>query len=436
MKVYKFGGTSVGTAQRMQRIVEIIRQEKKVFVVLSAMSGTTDTLSAIGQNIRTGKKEDALTILHSLQNNYQQTLTDLFTSTDEIAEAYVGKSFEKITNLIHEPYDPFAEKMLIAIGEQLSTFLFYRLLTVQKFNATLLDSTTLIHLDKEGEPVIHHIRQQINESLKGHPGSQIYIAQGFICSDYTGNISNLGRGGSDYSASLFGAALEAEEIQIWTDIDGVQNNDPRFVDQTQPIRQLHFDEAAELAYFGAKILHPLCVLPAQNAGIPVLLKNTLQPADPGTRISAAGQGRGFKAVAARDHITAIRIKSSRMLMAYGFLRKVFEIFEEFKTPIDMITTSEVAVSITIDDNRHLEEIVEHLKKYGHVEVAGNKTIVGVVGLVDADDPGYAMRLFGALSDIPIRMISYGASAHNVSFLINTEDKIRTLKALHNGLFQL
>ena len=434
MKVYKFGGTSVGTARRMQSIVELIRHEEQVFVVLSAMSGTTDTLTAIGQNISMKKKEEALSVLHSLKKNYQQTLTDLFASKDKIAETYVRESFEKVTNLINTPYSAFAEKILIAIGEQLSTFLFYRLLSVNKFKVTLLDSTTLIHLDKDGEPDVGHIKQQIARSLTSNPETQIFIAQGFICSDHAGNISNLGRGGSDYSASLFGAALGAEEIQIWTDIDGVQNNDPRFVNQTLPVRQLHFDEAAELAYFGAKILHPLCVLPAQNADIPVLLKNTLQPDDPGTRISAAGQGRGFKAVAARDHITAIRIKSSRMLMAYGFLRKVFEIFEDFKTPIDMITTSEVAVSITIDDNRHLEQIVEHLKAYGNVEVAGNKTIVGVVGLVDADDPGYAMRLFSALSDIPIRMISYGASAHNVSFLINTEDKIKTLKALHNGLF--
>jgi len=435
MKVYKFGGTSLGSAQRMKNIGDIIPQHDMVLVVLSAMSGTTDRLSVIGQKIEQGNRSEALGEVKKLRQHYDETLLSLFEPMDLPSQTHVKERFTEIESIITQGTNELSENRLIAFGEQLSTFLFYRMLLSKQLSVALLDATALIHLNEQGEPQVEDIRKRLIEKMHNHPEACIFITQGFICSDHLARISNLGRGGSDYSASLFGAALQADEIQIWTDIDGVQNNDPRYVQQTRPIRQLHFEEAAELAYFGAKILHPLCILPAQKADIPVLLKNTLQPADPGTKVSSVGKGKGFKAVAARDNITAIRIKSSRMLMAYGFTRKVFEVFEEFKTSIDMITTSEVAVSITIDDKRYLGEIIEKLKNYGSVEVEENNTIVAVVGLVDAGDPGHAMRLFAALGHIPIRMISYGASPHNISILIKTTDKLNTLKALHAGLFQ-
>ncbi len=435
MKVFKFGGTSAGNASRMKNIGRILHQEGRVFVVLSAMSGTTDTLVSINRHFQSGEVQQALSDIDRLYRNYQQTLVELFETEDKSSVNYLEEAFSTMKKTVTGDYDIIWENTILAFGERLSTYILNRMLQLNGEQSVLLDATKLIRLQANGEAHVENIRYQLNKILKAHPKTRIFITQGFICSDNRGKISNLGRGGSDYSATLFGAALSAEEIQIWTDIDGVQNNDPRYVNSTKPVRQLHFDEAAELAYFGAKILHPQCVLPAQRKGIPVLLKNTLKPTDPGTQVSGIEMGKGFKAVAARDNITAIRIKSSRMLNAYGFLRKVFEIFEKFKTPIDMITTSEVAVSITIDNKQYLSQIVEHLKEFGHVEVEGNKTIVGVVGHIDADDPGYAMRLFAALSNIPIRMISYGASSHNISFLINTDDKIATLKALHAGLFQ-
>jgi len=435
MKVFKFGGTSAGNASRMKNIGRILHQEGQVFVVLSAMSGTTDTLESINRHFKSGEVQQALSNINKLYRDYQQTLVELFETEDKSSTNYLEEAFNTMKKIVTGDYDILLGNTILAFGERLSTYILNRMLQLNGEQSALLDATKLIWLQENGEAHVENIRHQLNKILKAHPKTRIFITQGFICSDNRGKISNLGRGGSDYSATLFGAALKAEEIQIWTDIDGVQNNDPRYVNSTMPVRQLHFDEAAELAYFGAKILHPQCVLPAQRKGIPVLLKNTLKPTDPGTQVSEIEMGKGFKAVAARDNITAIRIKSSRMLNAYGFLRKVFEIFEEFKTPIDMITTSEVAVSITIDNKQYLSQIVERLKEFGHVEVEGNKTIVGVVGHIDADDPGYAMRLFAALSNISIRMISYGASSHNISFLINTDDKVATLKALHAGLFQ-
>lgn len=435
MKVFKFGGTSAGNADRMKNIGKIIRNETSAFVVLSAMSGTTDQLLQITRFYREGKQAQALEKASLLHEKYKLTLRELFGSSDEEAIHYVEAVFDRLNEMIRErPFKSEDEFEILSFGEQLSSWFLSRHLQQQGVETVLLDATRLIILKENGEVDIDDVRLHLDQVIASHPQTRVFVTQGFICKDFHGHLANLGRGGSDYSATIFGAALGAEEIQIWTDIDGVQNNDPRIVSHTHPVRQLHFDEAAELAYFGAKILHPQCVLPAQTKGIPVLLKNTLQPADPGTKVSENESGSGFKAVAARDNITAIRIKSSRMLNAYGFLKQVFEVFEIYKTPIDMITTSEVAVSLTIDNRQHLDKIVERLKAFGTVEVEGNKTIVGVVGHVDPDNPGYAMRLFSALADVPIRMISYGASRHNISFLINTRDKTETLRALHAGLF--
>ncbi len=418
----------------MRNIYKIIRDQGTCMVILSAMSGSTNTLLEISRLAEEGKEAAARTESAGLKKHYEETAGQLLEDT-RASRQYIGEIFERIETHIAEYHGKISENTIVATGELISTFLFHQLLLSQGISSALLDATTLIRVNEDNEPDVEDIRQRLHSALIRIPEVQVYISQGFICSNAKGQISNLGRGGSDYSASLFGAAIQSEEIQIWTDIDGVQNNDPRYVEGTHPIRKLLFDEAAELAYFGAKILHPSCVLPAQKANIPVLLKNTLHPEDPGTMISKEHNGSGFKAVAARDNITAIRIKSSRMLLAYGFLRKIFEVFEEYKTSIDMITTSEVAVSITVDDTRHLDEIVEALKSYGTVSVEHNKTIVGIVGNIGADETGHAHSLFKALKDIPIRMISYGASPYNMSILVNSEDKLRTLQALNTNLFQ-
>ncbi len=434
MKVLKFGGTSVGSAEKMRKIAAIIRGERPVFVVLSAMGGTTDKLTGMVADAAEGRIEAALKSAGDLKKHYDLTVLQLLGEDAAVAMLYVDILFDSISKRLMQLPLIRAEKEILSYGEKLSTFLFHQLLLKQGFRAVLLDATTLLPLDGDHEPLMNEVEKRLWIEFKRHPETQVFITQGFVCRNVWGETDNLGRGGSDYSASLFGAAMGAAEIQIWTDIDGVQNNDPRIVENTRPVRHLRFDEAAELAYFGAKILHPLTILPAQKANIPVLLKNTLHPEDSGTRITASENGRGFKAVAARDGIIAIRIKSSRMLLAYGFMRKVFEVFEDFKTSIDMVTTSEVAVSITIDNREHLPEITSMLRQFGKVEVEDGKTLVGVVGLIHAHEPGYARQLFDALGDIPIRMISYGASPYNFSLLVNTEDKIRTLRALNSRLF--
>ncbi len=434
MKVLKFGGTSVGSSGKMKKIAKIIRGEVPVFVVLSAMGGTTDKLTGMVVDAMEGRKETALKSADSLKKFYALTVQQLLGDAAGEASLYVDVVFNSITKRLIQLPQVRAEKEILSYGEKLSTFLFHQLLLKQGFRTVLLDATTLLPLDDDHKPVMDEIEKRLWIEFIRFSETQVFITQGFVCRNVRGETDNLGRGGSDYSASLFGAAMSAAEIQIWTDIDGLQNNDPRIVENTRPVRHLRFDEAAELAYFGAKILHPLTILPAQKANIPVLLKNTMHPEDSGTRITAGQDGRGFKAVAARDGIIAIRIKSSRMLLAYGFMRKVFEVFEDFKTPIDMVTTSEVAVSITLDNPRHLPEIVSKLRQFGKVEVEDGKTLVGVVGLIHAHEPGYARQLFSALGDIPIRMISYGASPYNFSLLVNTEDKKRTLRALNSRLF--
>ncbi|UBM63561.1 aspartate kinase [Candidatus Sulfidibacterium hydrothermale] len=433
MKVLKFGGTSVGSAGKMKKIVPLIQREAPVFVVLSAMGGTTDRLTGMIAAAKNGNMEAVGQEVKSLKDFYFATAREISDDAGKETFFYIETVFNGISDRLKN-LTKAAEKDVLAAGEKLSTFLFHRLLLQNGIEAVWLDATQLMWLDEQGEPRQDELEKRLWITFQKHRNTQVFVTQGFICRNHRGETDNLGRGGSDYSASLFGAAAGAEEIQIWTDIDGVQNNDPRVVENTRPVRHLRFDEAAELAYFGAKILHPMTILPAQKADIPVLLKNTMHPEDPGTTITAQHDGKGFKAVAARDGITAIRIKSSRMLLAYGFMRKVFEVFETFETPIDMVTTSEVAVSITIDDDRRLPEIVEALKPYGRVDVEKNKTIVGVVGLIHAHEPGYANQLFAALNDIPIRMISYGASPYNFSLLVDTGDKEKTLQALNRRLF--
>lgn len=437
MKVLKFGGTSVGSPKRMHALPSLITKEKPVIVVLSAVSGTTNSLVRIAEFLSKGEKGQSETAIHELESKYYVFVDELYSTEKyrikghELIKAHFDhvRSFNRDLFTIHE------EKTILAQGELISTALFQYYLEESKIPSVLLPALNFMKVDSEGEPDLSYIEEHLKKELGNHKGTELFITQGYICRNPFGEIDNLKRGGSDYSASLIGAAIRAEEIQIWTDIDGMHNNDPRFVENTYPIAQLSFDEAAELAYFGAKILHPSSVLPAKLRNIPVRLLNTMQPTAAGTVITSKSTGENIKAVAAKDGIIAINIKSGRMLLAYGFLRSVFEVFERYKTPIDMITTSEVAVTLTIDNATFLKEITEELKEFGTVQVDQDQSIICVVGNFVADSEGYALKIFESLKSIPIRMISYGGSENNISLLVSTKDKIPALKALNNGVFK-
>lgn len=436
MKVLKFGGTSVGSAQRMKDVAKLITDGEQKIVVLSAMSGTTNTLVEISDYLYKKNPEGANEIINRLEAKYKQHIDELY-STEEYKQKtldFVKSVFDYIRSYTKDIFTLFEEKVILAQGEIISTNMVTNYLCEQGVNATLIPALEYMRTDKNSEPDLTYIREKLSAQLEANPGYEIYITQGFICRNAYGEIDNLQRGGSDYTASLIGAAINASEIQIWTDIDGMHNNDPRIVQGTSPVRQLHFEEAAELAYFGAKILHPTCILPAKLNNIPVRLLNTMQPDAPGTLISNAIEKGKIKAVAAKDNITSIKIKSGRMLLATGFLRKVFETFENYQTPIDMVTTSEVGVSVTIDNRKHLEEIVDDLKKYGTVTVDEDMVIVCVVGDLEWDNIGFEARIVQAMKDVPVRMISYGGSNYNVSLLIKASDKQRALQALSDHLF--
>lgn len=437
MKVMKFGGTSVGSPERMKNVSKLVTGSgEQVFVVLSAMSGTTNTLVEISNYLYKKNPEGANEIINNLEQKYMQHVEKLY-STEEMKREtadFLHAEFEYLRSFTKDLFTSFEEKSIIAQGEIMSTNMVVNYLKEQGFMATLLSALDFMRTDKNGEPDTQYIKEKLKRVLDTAPESQVYITQGFICRNAYGEVDNLQRGGSDYTASLIGAAIDAEEIQIWTDIDGMHNNDPRVVDHTEAVRQLHFEEAAELAYFGAKILHPTCVQPAKYAGIPVRLLNTMEPEAPGTIIDNVTLRGKIKAIAAKDNITAIKIKSSRMLLATGFLRKVFEIFESYQTAIDMVATSEVGVSMSIDNNTHLTEIVDELKKYGTVTVDSDMCIVCVVGDLDWSNVGFETIATDALKDIPVRMISYGGSNYNISFLIRESDKKRALQSLSDTLF--
>lgn len=432
----KFGGTSVGSAQRMKNMVGLVAAAGNVTVVLSAMSGTTNSLISISQSIKDREAANAAKQIDDLEKKYIQTAKELLNDKNLLEDAlgYVRKVFEELRGYVNAPFSIKEEKEVVAYGEKLSTNLVALYMKEKGLNAVLLDATEFMRITAEGEPDQEYIRENVNAVIARNPEVDIYLTQGFICRNHLGEIDNLQRGGSDYTASLIGAAIAADEIQIWTDIDGMHNNDPRFVEGTSPVGELHFEEAAELAYFGAKILHPTCVQPAKYANIPVRLLNTMQPEAPGTVIFNAKPTHTIKAVAAKDNITAIKIKSSHMLLAYGFLRKVFEIFEKFQTPIDMITTSEVGVSVTIDNERNLKFILAELEEYGEVSVDRDMVIVCVVGDLEWQNRGFEAEVVNALKEIPVRMISYGGSNYNISLLIRKEDKIRSLQLLSQHLF--
>ena len=437
MKVMKFGGTSVGSPDRMKNVCKLVTASgQQVFVVLSAMSGTTNSLLEISNYLYKKNTDGANEVINRLEVKYNEHVDQLF-STDEWKKTtrdFLHEIFDYLRSFTKELFTSFEEKNIVAQGEIMSTNMVVNYMKEQGINATLLSALDFMRTDKNAEPDARYIKEKLNAVMAANEGSQIYITQGFICRNAYGEIDNLQRGGSDYTASLIGAAINAEEIQIWTDIDGMHNNDPRIVDNTAPVHQLQFEEAAELAYFGAKILHPTCVQPAKYAGIPVRLLNTMDPEAEGTTISNTTERGKIKAVAAKDNITAIKIKSSRMLLATGFLRKVFEIFESNQTAIDMVCTSEVGVSMSIDNDSHLNEIVDELKKYGTVTVDRDMCIICVVGDLDWSNVGFETLATEALKDIPVRMISYGGSNYNISFLIKESDKKRALQNLSDTLF--
>ena len=436
MKVMKFGGTSVGSPSRMKDVVELVRSRGRNIVVLSAMSGTTNTLVTVTDYLRGGNRMGAAETLTSLKNKYSGVIEELFSSSlqKEKGKRIVDGIFNDLFSYTPENLTESGEKEILSKGELLSTNLVTLYMEELGIKAVLLPALSFMRKYSDGEPDSDYIKQNLLAALEANPNAEIFLTQGFICRDINGNVDNLERGGSDYTASLIGAAVGAEEIEIWTDIDGMHNNDPRFVENTSPVSELHFDEAAELAYFGAKILHPTCVLPAKYANIPVRLLNTMDPDAPGTLIFNALPNRAIKAVAAKDGITAIKIKSSRMLLAYGFLRKIFEIFEVYHTPIDMIVTSEVGVSVTIDNEHKLNDILEELRKLGTVTVDRDMVIICVVGDLEWQNRGFEAEVVNALKDVPVRMISYGGSNYNISLLIKASDKVRALKLLSNHLF--
>ncbi|MGI6323447.1 MAG: aspartate kinase [Bacteroidales bacterium] len=436
VKIMKFGGTSVGSPERMKALIPLITDDERKVVVLSAMSGTTNSLIEISDLLYSGNTAGALNKIEALSEKYHKIVTQVYET-----EAYKKSGIELIdshmkvlTNIASKSFTKQLEKTVIAEGELMSTALVHLMLQERNIKSCLLPALHYMRIDKDGEPDYFYIEENLKRELRKCNSKSIIITQGFICRNAYGEIDNLKRGGSDYTASIIGAILKVKEIQIWTDINGFHNNDPRYVENTRVIRELSFDEAAELAYFGAKILHPASVIPAKINKIPVRLKNTLEPEDEGTVITSTSKPTDYKAVAAKDGISVIRIRSYRMLMAYGFLRKVFEIFENYKTPIDMITTSEVSVSLTIDNSQNLDQIVKELKELGTVEIETNQTIICVVGDFRTERQGSAPEIFRALNSITLKMISYGGSNNSLSLLIDTKDKIKALKLLSKNLF--
>ena len=438
MKVLKFGGTSVGSAERMQNVVRLISDGEPKIVVLSAMSGTTNSLIEFTNYLRNGNVNGACEHSTFLQTKYMQTIKDLYKSEEAIKSATnkVNEIFAHLRNLATKPLCDELEKEIVAQGEIISTNMVTIYMRELGLDVELLNALDFMRLNVNGEPDIAYIREHLLPLVDLEKRGKIYITQGFICMNHEGSYDNLQRGGSDYTATLIGSAVNADEVQIWTDIDGVHNNDPRIVENTKPVRNLHFEESAELAYFGAKILHPTCILPAKLTGTPVRLLNTMDPTAEGTRIDNNLTRPGeIKAIAAKDNITAIKIKSGRMLLAYGFLRKVFEIFETYHTSIDMICTSEVGVSVSIDDDKRLDEIVAELQKIGTITVDKNMCIICVVGDLNWENTGFEARAMEAMKDIPVRMVSYGGSNYNISFLVREEDKVRALRSLSASIFE-
>ncbi|MCB0648565.1 MAG: aspartate kinase [Saprospiraceae bacterium] len=437
MLVQKFGGTSVGSPERMRQVADLITDGEQKVVVLSAVAGTTNKLVALSADLLNGDKEGVKAKLKAFYEEYYPFVDELLPDADFNKEGrlVVEQQFGEIEALlaVASPSDR-EEKIILAQGELISTRLFTLYMQSTGRSTTLLPALDFMTTNQIGDPDVPLIRRELDKLIQSAPSATYYITQGYICRNFDGEVDNLQRGGSDYTATIIGAALYSPEIQIWTDIDGLHNNDPRIVKGTTPVREISYREAAELAYFGAKILHPTCVIPAENDEVPVRLKNTFEPDAPGTLISAKSSGMNITAIAAKDNITAIKIRSGRMLNAYGFLRRVFEIFEKYQTPIDMITTSEVSVSLTIDQTSNLEKIVAALNAFGEVSIEANQTIICIVGDNLGKEIGTPTQVLSALSDVPLRMVSYGGSNNNISLLVSSDYKSMALKALHAQLF--
>ena len=437
MKVQKFGGTSVGSPQRIKDVASLVKSfPGKNLIVLSAMSGTTNSLLEISDAVKENDKVKAGKLIDQLEKKYEGVISELYESekSKKIASDIIREIFNDIRTITTRKYKVQSEKEIVSKGEIISTNLMYQYMIEKGENVALISALDFMITDNNGEPAYTSIRSRLSEILSHLEDKDIIITQGFICRNPEGKVDNLLRGGSDFTASIIGAVIKAEEVDIWTDIDGMHNNDPRFVEETSPVHNLHFEEAAELAYFGAKILHPTCILPAKLNNIPVRLLNTMEPSAEGTLINNDLKHGCIKAVAAKDNITAIKIKSSRMLLAYGFLKKVFEVFEKHRTPIDMIATSEVGVSLTIDDDKHLNEILTDLEKLGTVTVDKDMVIICVVGDLEWQNKGFEARALDALRNIPVRMISYGGSNYNITFLIDKSNKTKALRLLSYHLF--
>ena len=438
MKIMKFGGTSVGKPERMAKISELITREKEPkIIVLSALSGTTNALTEISNSLSKGDREEAKQRIDLLENHYQSFIKNLVKNKEDFQKAkeVLAEHFEFLNIILKISYSEALNKDILAQGELLSTKLFSIYLHEQNIPHVWLAALDFMSIDTFGEPQVENIKIKLTGLLESNPEANVFVTQGYICRNAKGEVDNLKRGGSDYSASLIAAAVHASVCEIWTDIDGMHNNDPRMVENTKPIKHLCFDEAAELAYFGAKILHPASIWPAQYYNFPVRLLNTMDPEAHGTLIERRSDSEGVKAVAAKDYITAIKIKSSRMLLAYGFLRKIFEVFEKYQTSIDMITTSEVTVSLTIDNDNFLDKIIKELEMFGTIEVDHNQTIVSIVGYHIAKTENLLAKVFDSLTDIPVRMVSFGGSEHNISILVSHDNKEKTLQLLNKGLFE-
>ncbi len=439
MKVMKFGGTSLGKPERMHQVAQLITKDSEPkIVVLSALSGTTNALLEISTAIAHGDREGARENINKLQEHYQNFITILVEKEDAVlkALAILKEHFEFLNIILSISFSEALNKDILAQGELLSSKLFSVYLEEKGIDHLLIPALEFISLDSNGEPMIGSIKVKLTQLLQQNNNKNLFITQGYICRNAKGEVDNLKRGGSDYTASLIAGAISASVCEIWTDIDGMRNNDPGIVNKTIPVEFLSFDEAAELAYFGAKILHPACIWPAQQYNIPVKLLNTLKPDAKGTIIQELSKHNGVKAVAAKDGITAIKIKSSRMLLAYGFLRKIFEVFEKYQTPIDMITTSEVAVSLTIDNDADLKKIIKELKPFGTVETDKDQTIISIVGNEITQTPEILKQIFDSIKTIPVRMVSYGGSRHNVSLLVPAEYKVQALQLLNKDIFGL
>lgn len=436
MKVQKFGSASIATVDKIKEVADIVVKDNGNIIVLSSMRGTAEALTEISDYLYKKNQEGAIEIINGLEKQYIELVDSLFENGEskKLAHELLISKFDYIRTFTKDLFTLFEERVVLAQGELISSELFYLYLLDKKVNAVLIPALEFMRTDKNSAPDPVYIKEKLSALLEESKGADLYITQGYICKNAYGEIDDLRKGGSDFSASLIGVAANAEEIEIWADVDTMQNNDPRYVKTTTPIRQLNFDEAAELAYFGTKILHPSSILPAKLADIPVRLKNTQYPDAAGTLISNKTESNVIKAVGARDNITAIKIKSGKMLLAHGFLRKIAEVFENYQTSLDMLATSEVGVSLTIDDDRNLQAIVDDLKKYGTVSVDPDMVIVSVIGDLESQDSGISVDIMGAMKEIPVRMLSYGGSRYNFSFLIYKKDKERTLQILNDKLF--